>query len=244
MVHMLKWHDSQLLWDEVAKNKRLFVAEKVKWNGDKSDPEESIQIMDGYLDFPASTHNRNCRLLYRKGLGRIFGLMDEDKTELIPVDSLADSVVHDVSYHEIYNPPKHGDPDIKELAIGSVLVSGSTLKSSGINKNIHCLVHNSFYKYGKDLENYYFSIIKVKNDEELEKELKKHKTQIALCQDRYKLLIIFSIMSSNQWMLAGLDQEGAFQNIELNQDDDTELISRLNNQSDDKSEAIDETGVM
>jgi hypothetical protein len=139
VVHWLKWHDSARFWEEVENNNRLYLNEKVVWKEDER--HEPIETVEGYLDFPATTHNQLCAALYRNALGRVFGLLDERKTEIIPVDSLANPVVHDVYAHEVYEPPDHGSDQIEKVAIGSVLVSGSTLNAVGLERNIHFFVH-------------------------------------------------------------------------------------------------------
>lgn len=142
IVEWLKWHDSKCFWNEVGNSERLYLPERVIWNDDK-DPSIYLEI-DGYLDFSAVSHNRYCVSLLRNALGRILGLLDEKTTELAPVDSLAEPIVHEVYANEIYDPPSHGAEDISKLAVGSVLVSGSTLEAIGLSKNcIHFFVHGS-----------------------------------------------------------------------------------------------------
>lgn len=139
LIHWVKWHDSKCIWGEIDKSKRLFLAEEIIWKED--DEHRPLEIIKGYLDFSATTHNPLCAALYRNALGRVFGLLDESSTELVPVDSLADPVVHDVYANEVYDPPDHGSHNIEKVAVGSVLVSGATLKAAGLKRDVHFFVH-------------------------------------------------------------------------------------------------------
>ncbi|MES9856436.1 MAG: phosphoribosyltransferase [Sedimenticola sp.] len=141
VVQWLKWHDSSCFWREVKRDKRLYLAEEIVWSED--DDHKPVKTICGYLDFPATVHNSVCSKLYRNSLSRIFGLVDESKIEIVPVDSLSDPVIHDVYAHEIYNPPNYLDEEIQKIAVGSVFVSGSTLKATGLSRSVHYFVHGS-----------------------------------------------------------------------------------------------------
>lgn len=149
IIHWLKWHDSRRFWQEARKGERYFLPEKVIWSEKENhDPDK---IIDGYLDFPATTHNHFCAELYRNALNRIFGLLDEyPDCLLVSVDRLADPVVHDVYANEVYDPPERDKPELKKVATGSVLVSGTTLHATGsTDENIHFFIHGSSEQLGK-----------------------------------------------------------------------------------------------
>lgn len=140
VMHWLKWHDSKRFWEEAQKGGRLFLSEKVIWSEDEQ--HRPSKVISGYLDFPSTTHNRLCAALYRNALSRIFGLLDERTCELIPVDRLADPVVHDVYANEVYDTPKQGEANLRKIAVGSVLVSGSTLSATGLSQeSVHFFIH-------------------------------------------------------------------------------------------------------
>lgn len=148
VVGWLKWHDSECFWREAKKSGRLFLAEKVVWDEDEKHV-PTLEI-DGYLDFPSATHNRYCAALFRNSLSRILGTLGEKVVDLVPVDSLAAPVVHDVYANEVYDPPTHGQENVTKIAVGSVLVSGSTLHATGLSaKSIHFFVHGKSPYAGK-----------------------------------------------------------------------------------------------
>lgn len=147
VIHWLKWHDSRRFWKEVKKGGRYFLPEKVIWSEKKN--HEPDKIINGYLDFPGTSHNHFCAGLYRNALSRIFGILDEKNCLLVSVDRLADPVVHDVYAHEVYDPPKHDHNSIQKIATGSVLVSGLTLDATGLSdKSIHFFIHSNSERLG------------------------------------------------------------------------------------------------
>ncbi len=141
VVHWLKWLDSVHLWEYVNVVDRLFLAEPIIWS--ETDKHQPKEVISGYLDFTATVHHKSCAVLYRNALGRIFGLLDENRAEIIPVDNLASPVVHDVYAYEVMDPPESVSDIMDKVAVGSVLVSGSTLQATGLNNNIHFFVHGS-----------------------------------------------------------------------------------------------------
>lgn len=148
VIHWLKWHDSRRFWQEAKKEGRYFLPERVVWS--EKENHEPDKIIDGYLDFPATTHNHFCAELYRNALNRVLGLLDEQPLRLVSVDRLADPVVHDLYANEVYDPPEHDNPGLKKVATGSVLVSGFTLHATGLSdESIHFFIHGSSDQLGK-----------------------------------------------------------------------------------------------
>jgi hypothetical protein len=139
IVRWLKWHDSRLLWDEVDKNREMFIPEHVSWGSDELGKPRSIS---GYLDFPLTTHNALCSAIFRGALTRILGVLPSQKIELYPLDRLSMTVLQEIHSSEIYEPAVNF-PETW-LALGSILVSGSTLKSSSsLPLDLHFLIHRS-----------------------------------------------------------------------------------------------------
>lgn len=150
VVHWLKWHDSKRLWKKVKEERGFFLPEEIIWSENKD--HDHARIINGYLDFPATTHNHFCSELYRNALSRVFGILNERDHILISVDRLADPIVHNVYAQEVYDPPEHGKRNIKKVAVGSVLVSGSTLQATGLpDRSIHFFIHGSSELIGKNL---------------------------------------------------------------------------------------------
>lgn len=139
VVDWLKLHDSKCFWKEVNKSQQLFIAEEVIWEEDEK--HNPTLIIDGYLDFPAATHNRYCAQLFRNALARIFGLRRQEMIELVPVDSLAAPIVHDLYEVESLDTPIHDQQKVIKIAVGSVLVSGATLGASALkDSSVHFFV--------------------------------------------------------------------------------------------------------
>jgi hypothetical protein len=140
VVGWLKIHDSQCFWRQVERSGRLFLPEKVVW--DENEQHQAQLEIGGYLDFPAASHDRYCAALLRNSLGRILNVLGETKTELVAVDSLASPVIHEVYANETHDRPMHGADGIIQLAVGSVLVSGATLRATGMaERSVHFFVH-------------------------------------------------------------------------------------------------------
>lgn len=173
LVSWLKWHDSIFFWNEVDKSSRLFLAERVIW--DEGTEGQPHMLINGYLDFPSATHNPICAALLRNALGRTLGLLGEQNVELKAVDSLADPIIHDVYAHEVYDLPSHGHNQATKFAVGSILVSGSTLMATGLSeKSIHFFVHGSSELSGKHASLFHWMPIKaVDTDVEPQKRIGK-----------------------------------------------------------------------
>jgi len=140
VVTWLKLHDSKCFWAQTKKSGRLFLPERVIWSEDEN--HNATLTIDGYLDFPAATHDRYCAQLFRNALARVFGLYPRKAIEFMPVDSLAAPVIHEVYAHESFDTPMHEDEPAVKLAVGSVLVSGATLGATGLqDSSIHFFVH-------------------------------------------------------------------------------------------------------
>lgn len=140
IVRWLKWHDSHRFWEEVNQRRQMFIPEQVFWDKDETGQDRSIA---GYLDFPQTTHNGLCASIYRVALTRVLGVLPLDKFELYPLDRLTMTVLRDIHATEAYEPV--ADTLKTRLALGSVLVSGSTLEASisGPVIDIHFFVHYS-----------------------------------------------------------------------------------------------------
>lgn len=148
VVDWLKVHDSECFWRQAETSKRLFLPENVIWEQDEK--HQPKLVIDGYLDFPTASHDRYCAALFRNALGRILNVLGETKTELVPVDSLAAPVVHEVYANETHDRAMHGDDSVIRLAVGSVLVSGVTLRATGLaEQSIHFFVHKDSPLAGK-----------------------------------------------------------------------------------------------
>lgn len=139
IVRWLKWHDSRRLWEEVSLLRSTFIAEPITWGYDETG---SIKKIQGYLNFPQTTHNGLCESIYRTALARILGVLPPDKIELHPLDRLIMPVLREIHIAEVYEPAVRA-PNLK-LALGSVLVSGATLGSSAsLPLSLHFFIHQS-----------------------------------------------------------------------------------------------------
>lgn len=139
IVRWLKWHDSRRLWDEVGRHGQMFIPEQICWGNDERGEAKNIA---GYLDFHHTTHNRLCASIYRMALTRVLGILPPDTVELHPLDRLTRSILREVHATEVYK----ASANLAEtrLALGSVLVSGSTLEaSSSFPLDLHFLIHFS-----------------------------------------------------------------------------------------------------
>lgn len=145
IVRWLKWHDSCLIWEEVEKNKQLFIAETVFWGNDKNNNEINIK---GFLDFPQTTHNGTCLAIYKAVLARVLGVLPPDEYKLIPLDRLTAPILREIYSTEIYE--SNVNLTKISIAIGSVLVSGSTLEASPtMSLDLHFFIHYSSPIHGK-----------------------------------------------------------------------------------------------
>jgi hypothetical protein len=132
----MKWHDSNRYWKEISESKiaRLFFDEPIVWSDGES---QHPKIIEGYLDFAQSTHNRVCRLVLRSVLSRLLGIVPIEA--LMPVDRLTAPVLQDLYGSETYDDPV-GTFSIR-LALGSVLVSGATAHAAGTYRDVHFFAH-------------------------------------------------------------------------------------------------------
>ena len=145
IVRWLKWHDSRRLWDEVEKNRQMFVSEQISWGKDEIGDTRHIS---GYLDFHRTTHNSLCSAIYKISLTRLLGILPPEKIELHPLDRLTKTILREVHSSEMYRTS--ADLQETQLALGSVLVSGSTLQaSSSFPLDLHFLIHHSSPLRGK-----------------------------------------------------------------------------------------------
>jgi hypothetical protein len=136
IVRWLKWHDSNIFWNEIGKWNSIFIPEKVLWGRDEP------KIISGYLDFPRAARNSLCANIYRSSLARVLGVIPAHQIHMRPLDLLTMTVLRDIYISEVYEPSDF-EPQT-QLAVGSVLVSGSTLDASvDRNPNLHFFVHRS-----------------------------------------------------------------------------------------------------
>lgn len=139
VVRWLKWHDSRKFWDEVNNRRSMFIPERIAWGQDDSG---QSRIIEGYLDFPQTTHNRLCADIYRTSLARILSVLPPQKYKLHSLDRLTIPILREVHIEEVYEPTMN-EPE-KGYALGSILVSGSTLKASvSPHPDLHFFVHYS-----------------------------------------------------------------------------------------------------
>jgi hypothetical protein len=142
LVRWIKWHDSKEFWREIESRKSLFIAENVNWS-------DEIQTIEGYLDFDRALRNFRCMQLMRISLVRVLGVMPTSEAQMHPVDQLVGPVISEVSINDIYEPAT--DKQALQLLVGSVLVSGATLGTTGERKiHLHFFVHKNCPRRGKE----------------------------------------------------------------------------------------------
>lgn len=145
VVRWLKWHDSTLLWKEIAKRGSMFIPERVLWG---SDDHGQDRVISGYLDFPRAARNPLCADIYRVSLARVLGILPPNQVRMCPLDLLTMTVLRDIHTTEVYEPAVSQPPT--QLAVGSVLVSGATLDASvAQGLDLHFFVHRSSPLRGK-----------------------------------------------------------------------------------------------
>lgn len=145
IVRWLKWHDSNLLWNEIGKRGSMFIPETVLWgsNGNGQD-----RVISGYLDFPRAARDPLCADIYRTSLTRVLGVLPPNQVRMCPLDLLTMTVLRDIHTTEVYEPAVTQPPT--QLAVGSVLVSGATLDASvSQGLDLHFFVHQSSPLRGK-----------------------------------------------------------------------------------------------
>ncbi len=146
IVRWLKWHDSRRLWNEVNQHRQMFIPEQVSWGKNETGETRNIP---GYLDFPKTIHNSLCMAIYRTALSRVLGILFPGNIEIHPLDRLSASVLRDVHAIEMYETT-NGSPETR-LALGSILVTGSTLKAFALsNLDLHFFIHCSSPLRGKN----------------------------------------------------------------------------------------------
>ncbi len=145
IIYWLKYHESKVFWGLATLDDRLFLPETVVWSDDNG--HNPTKIIHGYLDFPATTHNKLCSQLYRLSLARAVEILSVSYCVLEPVDRLAEPVINDLYSQEIYEFPVTVSNPENKFAVGSVLVSGITLGTKDNNQNnIHFFVHDEVYE--------------------------------------------------------------------------------------------------
>lgn len=139
VVRWLKWHDSGILWTEVSQQRSMFIPEPILWGQDGSG---QPRVISGYLDFSQSARDTLCGAVYRATLARVLGVMPSEMVQMCPLDQLTTTVLSDIHTMEIYEPAKHAPST--QLTLGSVLVSGSTLRASVTRcLDLHFFIHVS-----------------------------------------------------------------------------------------------------
>ena len=145
VVRWLKWYYSMLFWKEVSQHESVFIPENVTWNTDDSAQQHTIA---GYLDFSQSTRNDLCAAIYQAALTKVLGVLPPNGVQMYPLDQLTMTVLREIYSTEIYETAK--GQLTTQLAIGSVLVSGSTLEASVTQcLNLHFFIHLSSPFLGK-----------------------------------------------------------------------------------------------
>lgn len=145
IVRWLKWHDSRTLWKEVGRHNSMFIAENVQWGHDDAG---RLQTVAGYIDFAQTGRNRLCAAIYRASLARVLGIMPARSVQMLPLGHLTSTVLRDIHTAEVYEPASQKPP--AQMVMGSVLVSGSTLKAAVTPyPDLHFFVHRSSPLAGK-----------------------------------------------------------------------------------------------
>ena len=145
IMRWLKWHDSNLFWEEIEKRGSMFIPETVRWG---SDDHGDARLISGYLDFPKAARNPQCANIYRASLARVLGILPPNQVHMCSLDLLTMTVLRDIHTTEVYEPAVTQPPD--QLAVGSVLVSGATLDASvAQGLDLHFFVHQSSPLRGK-----------------------------------------------------------------------------------------------
>lgn len=138
IVRWIKWHDSKVFWNEVDNYNKMFIPETIIW--EKNDAGEITKTINGYLDFPQTTHNPICTSIYRMALARSIGFFPSGKVVFCPLDRLTAPILRELHTAEIYEPSITSGVD--KLSLGSILVSGSTLDASSPTPfDIHFFTH-------------------------------------------------------------------------------------------------------
>jgi hypothetical protein len=147
IVHWIKWHDSILFWKEIRNRGSTFISERVLW---EHDPSKGIRIeIEGFLDFPQAARNKLCADIFRSSLARVLGVLLPDQVRMVPLDLLTMTVLRDIHATEVYRQPE--TQPSAHLAVGSVLVSGSTMDSSGTHDyDLHFFIHRNSSLRGKN----------------------------------------------------------------------------------------------
>ena len=139
IVRWLKWHDSRLFWEEVSQRESMFIPEHVTWGANSAGEAYTIA---GYIDFPQTTRNSLCAAVYRAALARILEVLPPNGIHMHPLDQLTMTVLREIHSSEIYEAAKSRAS--ARLALGSVLVSGTTLDAAVSHYlNLHFFVHIS-----------------------------------------------------------------------------------------------------
>jgi len=136
IVRWIRWHDSCRFWEEVNRCPSLFVAERINWSSEENGKGKSIS---GYIDFAGTIHNRLCSNLYHTALARVLGILDESES-IFAIDRFSSTLLGNVfAVIDIEDRPTTSS---NLIALGSVLISGTTLKASISGKrDLHFFVH-------------------------------------------------------------------------------------------------------
>jgi hypothetical protein len=140
----LKWHASREFWKIVSNFDRsnpAFFNGSVVWGRDGS-------LINGYLDFGEVAQISACRQLLTNELIRFLPTVSSNSPDIFGIDSFASSILERMSDHRRERPD---DPsEASRLALGSVLVTGSTLQAYALTNctTVHFLAHPDSYKRG------------------------------------------------------------------------------------------------
>lgn len=140
----LKWHASKDFWKIVSQYDRsnpAYFNGQVVWGKDGSE-------IDGYLDFGEVAQISACRALLTNELLRFLPTIASESVEIFGIDSFASSILEQMAD---YRRDKSEDSsNITKLALGSVLVTGSTLQAYALTncRAVHFLAHPESHKKG------------------------------------------------------------------------------------------------
>lgn len=129
LLMWIRFHDSYIFWKYIGRNRRkfLYLADNVKWKKDK--------YLKGYLDFTKILSEPFIYDLFCNALERIIGLSQKKIIKLEPLDILVKGLIYE------FNSRHSGSNASERVEIGSVLVSGSTMKSASLLKKETLCIH-------------------------------------------------------------------------------------------------------
>lgn len=139
-VEWLKTHDSMIVWQYIANNRKeeFFVNNEVKWYRDDDE-----KTLNGYLDFEKTLTDSLLKKVYHNALQRTLCLAPQDGCRYTADDPLMMGLA---SYMNTIFYNKMSQTDSPLVALGSVYVSGAT-QTPGVNYNINMFLHKDASLY-------------------------------------------------------------------------------------------------